>query len=74
MGALKGTVLHRTVPRDRLNGNPIRTYAERLTYFIFTGFMQSGKSGKKRQSLGRSGKVKGLFLESGKVREDKGKF
>ena len=26
--ALKGTVLHRTVPRDRVNGKPIRTYAE----------------------------------------------
>ena len=28
--ALKGTVLHRTVPRDRVNGKPIRTYAERF--------------------------------------------
>ena len=30
VNALKGTVLHRTVPRDRVNGKPIRTYAERF--------------------------------------------
>ena len=30
MDALKGTVLLRTVPRDRVNGKPIRTYAERF--------------------------------------------
>ena len=28
--ALKGAVLHRTVPRDRVNGKPIRTYEERF--------------------------------------------
>ena len=28
--ALKGTALHRAVPRDRVNGKPIRTYAERF--------------------------------------------
>ena len=27
--ALKGTVLHRTVPRGRVSGKPIRNYAER---------------------------------------------
>ena len=32
MDALKGTVLHRTAPRDRVNGKPIRTYAERVPY------------------------------------------
>ena len=26
--ALKGTVLHRMVARDRVNGKPIRTYAD----------------------------------------------
>ena len=26
VNALKGTVLHRTVPRHRVNGKPIRTY------------------------------------------------
>ena len=28
--ALKGTGLHRTIPRHRVNGKPIRTYAERF--------------------------------------------
>ena len=30
LNALKGTVLHRTVPRHCVNGKPIRTYAERF--------------------------------------------
>ena len=30
VNALKGTALHRTVLRDRVNGKPIRTYAERF--------------------------------------------
>ena len=30
VNALKGTVLHRTVPRHRVNGKPIRIYAERF--------------------------------------------
>ena len=31
--ALKGTVLHRTVPRDRVNGKPIRTVRKTLLIF-----------------------------------------
>ena len=30
LNTLKGTVLHRTVSRDRVSGKPIRTYAERF--------------------------------------------
>ena len=30
VNALKGTVLHRTVPRHRVNRKPIRTYVERF--------------------------------------------
>ena len=30
VNALKGSVLHRTVPRHRLKGKPIRTYVERF--------------------------------------------
>ena len=30
VNALKGTILHRTVPRHRVNGKPIRTNAERF--------------------------------------------
>ena len=30
VNALKGTVLHRTIPRHRVNEKPIRTYAKRF--------------------------------------------
>ena len=51
VNAMKGTVLHGTVPRHRVNGKPIRTYAEQFHTEPFSckrslrGRLQHGGSG-----------------------------